>query len=250
MKMTTMMVSCVVACLCSAFAAAEEGEDKAVKWSGDASVGATFTRGNSHTDDINLTGNAVRRSEIGRLTLGASYFYGRQKDVTTRDKTTTKDSWFVQGKYDYFMSEKLYLFTNGRYEQDKIADLDERVLLGTGFGYQWIETPAFSFSTEAGTAWVHEEYDTGRSSSEWSGQAGYSLESALNENVKFIHNTKYYPVLEDFSDYLLTSQAELRSSLTKSMFASFKVSLDYDSTPAAGQKHLDTRYIVGIGIGF
>ena len=244
-----MITSCFLACLCCAFAAAEDGEDKAIKWSGDASLGATFTRGNSHTDDLNLTGNAVRRSEIGRLTLGASYFYGRQKDVVTRDESTTKDSWFLQGKYDYFMSEKLYLFANGRYEQDKIADLNERIVLGTGLGYQWIETPTFGFSTEAGTAWVHEDYDNANNSN-WSGQAGYALECALNDSVKFIHTTKYYPVLEDFNDFLLTSQAELRSSLTKSMFASFKVSMDYDSTPAAGQKYLDTRYIVGIGIGF
>lgn len=39
-----------------------------------------------------MTLNAVRRSEQDRITLGAGYYYGRQKDKDTGDKTTTIDN--------------------------------------------------------------------------------------------------------------------------------------------------------------
>lgn len=36
----------------------------------------------------------------------------------------------VRGKYDFFLTEKFYGFLEGRYETDKIAELDRRVIGG------------------------------------------------------------------------------------------------------------------------
>ena len=68
--------------------------------------------------------------------------------------------------------------------------------------------------------------------------------------VKFLHDLTYYPALSKFSDYYLTTTAELRASLTKSMFANFKVIFNYDATPAAGRSSTDVKYIFGAGMTF
>ena len=81
-------------------------------------------------------------------------------------------------------------------------------------------------------------------------QAGYKLTHKLKENIDFLHDLNYFPSLEQFSDYYLTTSAEVRAHFTKNMFSSFKAILNYDATPARGQSNTDTKFIVSIGWSF
>jgi len=120
-----------------------------VKWTGSFVANAMITTGNSETENFGVSLNAVRRSEIDRITLAGAYYYGRQEDKDTGKKDTTIDNWFILGKYDYFLTKQLYLYGSTRVEQDNIADLDLRLTISAGPGYQWYETPTFNLSTEA-----------------------------------------------------------------------------------------------------
>ena len=82
-------------------------------------------------------------------------------------------------------------------------------------------------------------------------QLGYHLDCELNDKIIFMHNLVYLPSMEGkFSDYFMHTDAELRLSLTKSMFSSFKTILDYDSTPAEDIGSTDVKYILGLGWNF
>src|SRR5262245_25215985 len=61
----------------------------AVKWSGSVVGNALITTGNSETENFGLSVNAVRRSEIDRITFGGAYYYGRQKEKDTNKRETT-----------------------------------------------------------------------------------------------------------------------------------------------------------------
>ena len=129
-----------------------------VKWTGSLVANALITTGNSETENFGVSLNAVRRSEIDRITLGGAYYYGRQKERDSDKHETTIDNWYVLGKYDYFLTKQFYLYGSARVEQDHIADLDLRLTLSAGPGYQWFETPTFNFFTEVGLAWVYEDF--------------------------------------------------------------------------------------------
>src|SRR4030095_363465 len=45
-----------------------------VKWTGSLTANALVTRGNSETENVGATFNAVRRSENDRITLGAAHY--------------------------------------------------------------------------------------------------------------------------------------------------------------------------------
>jgi len=221
------------------------------KWSGNVSAGLTSTHGNTRTDAINASVSLGKRTEKDRMQLGADYARGRQEDKDTGEKITTENWWRAKGKYDYFFSKKLYGYLDGRYEKDSIAELDRRVIVGSGGGYQWIESDDMNFSTELGMASLYEKYDNQtESNSEVSAQVGYYFDKRLAENIKFINDLTYYPSTEKFSDYFLTSTAEIRAHLTKNMFANFKVIFNYDATPAIGKGGTDTKYLVGVGWSF
>lgn len=221
------------------------------KWHGDISGAIVSTHGNTNVDTQNISINLHKRTENDRTLLSTDYIRGKQKNPDTGVKEITQDEWKMRGKYDYFFTKKLFGFLEGRYERDRIAELDRRVVVGTGVGYQWVESEPFNFSTEAGIASVYEKYDNQTDSdSQVSAQFGYHLDKKFNETFMFINDLTYYPGLEKFSDYLLTTTAEIRAKITEQFFTNFKVVFDYDSTPAQGAGNTDVKYILGVGVKF
>lgn len=221
----------------------------APKWTGSFSAGFSATSGNTSTEAVNASFSVARRSEKDRTTANADYARGKQ-EVDGQDRTT-EDWWRAKAQYDYFFSKKFFGFVNGTYEKDAIADLDRRVVVGGGAGYQWIESERTNFSTFAGLASLYEKFDGDTdSNSELSAQLGYNFDHQLTGTVKFLHDLTYYPALSKFSDYYLTTTAEFRASLTKSMFANFKTIFNYDATPATGRSSTDVKYIFGAGMTF
>jgi len=221
------------------------------KWTGSISGSFGLTTGNTETSTIAASASAARRSERDRITAEGDIAKSRAKDPATGNDRTTEDWWRVRGEYDYFFSKKLFGFVNGRYEQDQVARLERRALFGGGAGYQWIETPQTAFSTNIGVADLFEKFENQPATdNKLSLQAGYNLTQQLGKNAKFLHDLTWYPRFEDFSDFFLTSTAELRANLTKTMFANFKVIFNYDETPAPGREKTDVKYLLGIGMNF
>lgn len=221
------------------------------KWTGNISGGLASTHGNTKAESISASLSASRRGEKDRTTVAADYATAEQRDRNTGQDETIEDWWRAKAKYDYFFSKKLFGFLDGRYEKDSIAQLDRRVLVGAGLGYQWIESERTNFSTELGLASLYEKFENqADSNSELSLQAGYNYDWQITKGLKFLHDLSYYPAIEDFSDYYVTSTAELRASLTQTMFANFKVIFNYDATPAPGQGGTDVKYLLGVGLNF
>jgi putative salt-induced outer membrane protein YdiY len=221
-----------------------------VKWTGSLVAGAIISSGNTETQNYNLSFDASRRAEQDRLTFGAGYYFGRQTDQDTGDKSTTTDNWFLTTKYDYFLNEKLYAYGNARIERDRIAELDLRFTPGAGLGYQWVESPDFNLNTEAGLSWVYEDYTSGGTDEHFAARLAYHVDKAINEKVKAFHNLEYLPSLERADDFNVNADAGVRVSLTEKMFGEAKVEWKYDATPAPGAEKNDLRWVLGVGWTF
>jgi putative salt-induced outer membrane protein YdiY len=221
------------------------------KWHGEISGAVISTHGNTKNLSESVSAAVTKRGENDRTLLSFDYYYAKQRDENTGEMEKTQDQWKARGKYDYFFSKKLYGFIDTRYERDAIAELQRRVLIGAGGGYQWVESEPFNFSTDAGIATRYESYynDT-ESSSQVTAQLGYHLDKKLNKTLTFINDLTYYPAFEKFSDYYLTTTAELRAKVTELIFTNFKVVFDYDVTPAEGKGSTDVKYILGVGVTF
>jgi putative salt-induced outer membrane protein YdiY len=221
-------------------------------WTGRILFTGALARGNTDTFDIGLTANAALRRDDefhnDRTNLGGAYNFGR----TGRgdDKTTTTDNWNVVGKYDQFWSPKFYGYATTKVEHDRIASLRYRLAPGVGVGYQWIESPAMNFNTEAGVTYVYEDFDTGGNDEFVALRLAYHFDKRLADNVGLFHNLEWLPSFADPGDYLLNTDAGVRVDLTASMFSEFKVELKRDSQPAEGALKNDLRYILGVGWSF
>jgi len=223
-------------------------EPERPRWKGDLSAAMTFASGNTSHESYALSGNLSKKTEKDLITLNGNM--AKRKEKSGEKDITTQDWWRVYGKYDYFMGDNKYLFGEGRYETDDVANLDRRIIVGAGGGYRWIKKPKQHFSTELGLAEVYEKYGTSDSSdSKFSLRLGYIYDQQFSKIFSLVHNLTYYPDVEDFSDYFLTSTStELRAKINDHLFTNFKVMFDYDATPAEGNDNADVKYLFGIGV--
>jgi len=221
------------------------------KWTGDISIGITSTHGNTQTEMISANANFSKRTEKDRTTVSTDYAKGTQKDRNTGDDVTIEDWWRAKGKYDYFFSKKMYGYLDGRYEKDAVAELDRRMIIGLGGGYQWIESENMNFSSEFGLASLYEKFDNQTdSNSNITLQLGYNFDKKLRKNIKFVHDLTFYPSIDKFSDYYLTTTAGIRADFTETLFITLKGIFNYDTTPAIGSHRTDVKYFFGLGYRF
>jgi putative salt-induced outer membrane protein YdiY len=224
---------------------------RAVKWTGSVSGNALVTTGNAETTSVGIAASAVRRAEQDRITLGAGYLYGRQRDRDTDESETTVDNIFGFAKYDYFLSKKVYVFGSARAERDRIADLDLRFTPSVGLGYQWFESPTFNLSTEAGLAWVYEDYRHADSESHFGARLAYHVDYKPHDAILLFHNLEWIPSFEDpVGDYNLNTDAGVRATIIGGLFSEAKVEVRQDTTPAPGNEETDVRYLLSLGWTF
>jgi len=221
-----------------------------VRWSGSITGSATINRGNTSSERFGIEGRAVRETGHDKITLAGGYLYARTKDRGTGAKTTSQDTWNVLGRYDYNLSDRWFAYGQAKVEKDRIADLNLRFVPGAGVGYKWIDTPQLQLSSEAGVAWLYEDYDNGDTTRDVAVRGAYNLLWNVRDNVAIFHNFEVVPSVEDISNVNLNADLGVRSKMTESWFVEAKVQWLYDSEPAPGNFRNDIRYIVGIGYSF
>lgn len=222
-----------------------------VQWKGNITIGASISRGNSHTQDFYGSLKAVRRSEVDRISIEGNYLGKREKDDTTGRKYTSERKTAFQLKYDYFFTDDIYGYAMGRMVRDASAELDIRFTAGTGAGYQIYETETFDLAVEGGLTWTSEQYkDLTDDASYLGARAAYGLEKDFNSYVTFFNRVEWNQAFEGEGGHLAYAEAGLRSSFIDSMFAEFKTILTWDSTPADSAKRTDVTYLFSLGWTF
>ncbi len=223
-------------------------------WHGSVSASAAAARGNTVAESASLVGDAVRRWEKDRFTAAAGYFFaqsGSSKD--TKQKTVSRFEAYAQE--DHFWQPKFYSYVNGKYEFDRIMDLEYRLRIGTGVGYQWLEGRDFglgkvSFNQEVGLAYVGEKYD--HESKDNYGAFRYAHHLAWTvaavDGLEFVHNFEYMPAIDEwFDNYMVDADVGLAYAFRANWQLVAKAEWDYKSKVGAATKHSDIRYILGLG---
>ena len=223
----------------------------APEWKGRIALNGLFTTGNSETQQIGFNAALGKRWEDDALAFAAQYSYGRQKDQDTGVSTTTIDYAMFLARYEHYFTKKFYGYAQVKFERDGVAELNVRVAPSIGAGYAWFEGPTFNLKTEAGLAWIYEDYEKTGSRDYFAPRLAYYVDWTPVDPLKLFHSLEYLPSFDDFTGkYLLNIDAGLRAGMWKGLFAEFKIEYRYNADPEAGRKKADTRYVVGLGWEF
>lgn len=216
-----------------------------VAWHGSVVVAYTQSTGNTENITGLLRADANRRTERDRLTFGALWNYKEDEN-----ELTERNAYFL-GKYDYFITKRLFGYGNLRLETDEFKDLTLRTIVGAGLGYQFVETERANFFGEGGISYINENYDEAEDESFAAGRLAYSLRYWLiQDKLRFLHDLEWLVSFENSSDWLLNTDTGLRLKISDRWSANASVLFSYDNEPAPGTEEEDTIYALGLAYEF
>lgn len=220
-------------------------------WYREIALNTMLTRGNAERIEAGVRTELQKDWDNDHLLFGGEYFYGRERDDDSEEKSTTDD--FGEGhiKYEHDITGKLYFEGRTKVLHNTLAELQYRLTPTSGVGYRLLRESGFSLFTELGIAYTRENYDTFGARDFWGPTLAYGLEWAPAESLNIFTALEYYPSFSDFTgNYLIDVNGGLHADITRRLFMEFRVEYFYNNEPAAGARKGDFRLILGPGWGF
>jgi len=230
---------------------AEEEPEK--KWSGEGSLSAGISTGNTETVDLGLALNFQRTAGAWKFSAEGSYDYGEVDGLEARNR------YFVAGQADRSFGERFYAFGRVSYEEDDFSGFASRLFAGVGAGYHIFKRDNLIWDVEVAPGFRIDETadvidpDTGLvtepgESIERVGVRGASRFSYdFNERVGLTNNTG---VTWSSETTQIQNTIALDSSLTDALTARISFEVRHDTNPPTGFESTDTATRLSIVYGF
>ena len=218
--------------------------DLGTDWESRADLSAIVSNGNSSTESYNTLIETTRKNinSEHKITLLVS-------NETAEDQTT-KDVVDLDYAYKRFLSEKWYASGNGEYFQDRLKDVDQRITLGAGMGYQFWDNSLGAFSTELGISAVREDLN-GDTESNPAIRWGLAYNRFfLAKRLELFHKQSILFIPDSDRGEVLASSTGVRFALSDRIDSTARVDLNHETDPPEGSSSSDVTYTVGIGIKF
>lgn len=244
----------LVAGLCAATATAQDKPDGL--WRGNGGAALSVTSGNSSTNSLLLSADAVRATTADRISLGAMANRASSKSGSTRQ--TTANKWGAFGQYDFNLSPRTFVFGKLGLEGDELTDLERRLSLAGGVGYKLIATKETNVELFGGAGYTSDRYDsakniggkTGTSFSRTSLYLGEASSHQLTPNVSFKQRLELYPGLSGDKAKLARFSAGLGVAMSSTLNLTVGLTDTYNSKPPAGTKKNDLGLFTGVNVKF
>jgi len=221
-------------------------------WTGEGSLSAGSTSGNTETTDLgaglNLTRDTAKWAQTAELSA--------QYNETDGENTT--DRLFGALQLDRKLeNDRWSLFGRGSYEADQFSGFDSRVFLGVGVGYKVLTGEQTTWSLEGGPGYKIDEvsnklidnvYVIGETEESVAVRLGSRFAHDLNELVALSNDTDV--IWADISTQIVNSTA-VTAGLSDAL--SLRVSFDvrHDTAPPIDTESTDTATRISLvyGIG-
>jgi putative salt-induced outer membrane protein YdiY len=214
------------------------------EWKGHINLGGAVTQGNTDTSLLRLDGEAIARSERDRITLSAYANRAQTNDVDTELNSKGKL------QYDYFLTEKRFLYANTSLEKDQFRDIGLRSTFGFGSGYQIFEESDRNLSVEAGINYIDTDFDDAEDDRYISARWSLKYDQLIFQSVKFFHQHEVLMSEEGANNVLVFTQTGLRVPIAERLNATTQLNVDYAGQPAAGREKTDKMLLFSLGYGW
>lgn len=217
------------------------------KYRGAVAVGATLSEGNTDRFTFAVSAEAERRTADDRISFRFLFNYAEEADVRTARNL------FAGLKYDYFFSKQFYAYLEGSLFSDTFKDLELRATASVGVGYQWIETEELAFSTEAGIAYLSNNFDESEDISEVAMRLAANFRWKITDGITFTDAFVVFPFREG-GEILVRNEASLAIGLGNWLGGTWALKfaniIDFDSNPSDDFKRTDVLWLLALQYTF
>ena len=225
------------------------------KWSAKISLGLDLSAGNNEKTNFSGTADIRRRTADNRFVLTSLTQYSKAQGVVTADNNR------INAFYDVFRSRQFYLRpVFGEYFRDIFQNIKDQYSVGTGFGYQLIDTSKTEWTIGTGIAYqntLFQSVEAGEDD-EISTPALVTVttyETALTQRIDFTGNYQFKLLNEASGTYTHHAMATFETELLS--WLDFDISLvwDYIRDPTANAdgtvpESNDYKLIFALGVEY
>lgn len=214
---------------------------QAGNWTGEGSVSASASTGNTETTNFGLG------VDLGYETGRWIYGFNASADYGETDGVETENRFLIGGKADLQLRDRLFAFGEGSYERNEFSGFESRIFAGVGLGYQIFDSDALAWSVRAGPGIKIDEVrpviengvvtTPGETEESFSFLGKSDFMYAFNENVTLTNVTS--GIYAEESTQLQNTTA-LTASLTNTLSARLSFDVRHDTNPPMGFEATDT----------
>ncbi len=230
-------------------------DDTADGWTGEGSLSAGVTTGNTETTDLGLGVDAARKMGLWTVGVKASADYGETEGAETKNRI------FLGTNLDRQINDRLFGFGQISYERDEFSGFASRAFIGGGLGYEVLTGEATQWTVRGGPGLkIDETEDTfvlvggdalvfvpGETEESFGATAESNFAHTFNENVAFTNDTT---VLYAETSTQIGNVAAITASLAGALSARVSFEVRHDTDPVEGFEDTDTISRVSLVYGF
>ncbi|MEJ2515645.1 MAG: DUF481 domain-containing protein [Gammaproteobacteria bacterium] len=232
------------------------GEPREINyWAARVSAGATMREGNSDQRDFSARARVLRRTVTGRIGIDYIGTYSETDNVETDNNHRVNANW------DRFLTDRFFLRPIfAEYFRDPFQNIAHRWTVGTGFGYQIIDTSETSWEVFAGPAYQYtqfEDVEPGEDGTEdsFAAVAGTKFDHELTDWIDVFYDYRFQVTSSRNGKYNHHMTGGLEIELTDQLDLEFSIVWDRIEDPQPDEDGVipekdDWRYIVGLGWEF
>lgn len=217
---------------------------KVHKWLGEIQVGVDLLFSERNRQLYSGRAKITHTYGLWRNLLDYQAAYGRSEGELTDNRM------FASLKSDYELSRRWYVYNLGGAAYDELRRIDFQWETGPGFGYHWVRRTNFVFRTEAGFNYQAQYLEDNVSKEifylRFAEDATWKITPKLSVDEKF----EYFPSTEDFSNYRLRFESNLRYALVNNVSIIFTALDTYETQTARGVPQNDLQIRSSIGVKF
>ena len=220
---------------------------KTAAWetSGGAGAGFVQTAGNTEVSNVRLSADATARHGSNRYAFTAAATRAKDRGVESAR------NWSATGKYDRFLTSRLFATANAVVTNDRFRDIDLRSALGAGLGLQLIQNDRVKLSGSGGIGWVNENFiSIADDSYEAAFENGALTIALVPSRVELFHSHDGYFQISRGDKKFLRLQNGIRLSLVAGFVTTLEQDMDYDRRPSPGRKQTDSSLSLALGYRF
>ena len=217
-------------------------------WVGYVDLGLSLTRGNAETSTFTTAFNAARATRTDKVTLQFNEIYATAQ-ISGKSAATAQA---VRGGLDYNRNfgSRLFVDLFNQYEYDKFQDLDLRVVLGGGFGFNAVKGDRSQLDVVGGLDYDRAQFSTPLTRNSAEGYFGDDWSYKLSKISSLQQSFRVFPNFTSGGEYRINFDLGAVTRLKRWLSWQVTASDRLISDPVPGRKKNDILLTTGFRVSF
>jgi putative salt-induced outer membrane protein YdiY len=221
----------------------DEPEDD-FKWDSNVEFSADLNSGNTESYNTKLKADTTIKLRDHRHIADITFYREEISSVITQQQD------LFRYNYNWLFRDPWFFSTRFSYERDPIIELDNRLILSFGIGWDVWLTPRRELNVQLGVGAQTEEISLETSES---GVVTWALryrQDFFSDDLELYHNHSITSNVSGRTNTSYKTTTGLRFEITDLLYANLSLDYDYETHPADVAVNEDVALLVGLGAEF